>query len=56
MAAAESLMFSAMVLLIELDDDGKPVGYADVFTRIEQAAAHYEKVGLGRDYVRQFIR
>jgi 2,4'-dihydroxyacetophenone dioxygenase len=32
------------------------LGYADVFSRIEQAAAHFEKVGLGRDYVKQFIR
>jgi hypothetical protein len=49
-------LFNIASTLIELDDDGKPVGYADVFTRIEQAAAHFEKVGLGRDYVRQFIR
>lgn len=49
-------LFTISATLIELDDAGKPVGYADVFTRIEQAAAHFEKVGLGRDYVRQFIR
>lgn len=42
--------------LIELDEAGAPKGYADVFTRIEQAAAHFEAVGLGQDYVRQFIR
>lgn len=42
--------------LIELDNCGKAVGYADVFTRIEQAAAHFEKVGLGKDYIRRFIR
>lgn len=42
--------------LIELDEDGKAAGYADVFTRIEQAAAHFEQVGLGKDYVRRFIR
>ncbi len=49
-------LFTVMSALIEMDEQGKPVGYADVFTRIEQAAAHYEKVGLGRDYVKQFIR
>ena len=42
--------------LIELDAAGKPSGYADVFTRIAQAEAHFEAVGLGGDYVRQFIR
>lgn len=42
--------------LIELDENGNTLGYADVFSRIEQAAAHFEKVGLGRDYVKQFIR
>lgn len=42
--------------LVELDEQGNTTGYADVFTRIEQAADHFEKVGLGRDYVRQFIR
>ena len=49
-------LFTISATLIELDDEGKPVGYADVFTRIEQAAAHFERVGLGRDYVKQFIR
>lgn len=42
--------------LIELDDDDRPVGQSNVFTRIEQSAAHFEKVGLGRDYVRRYIR
>lgn len=42
--------------LVELDENGKSTGYADVFTRIEQAAAHFKAVGLGGDYVRKFIR
>lgn len=42
--------------LIELDENGDTRGYADVFTRIEQAADHFENVGLGRDYVKRFIR
>lgn len=42
--------------LIEIDASGKPSGYADVFTRIAQAEAHFEAVGLGADYVRRFIR
>jgi len=31
-------------------------GFEDVFTKIDMCAAHYEKVGLGRDFVRQFVR
>jgi|SRR5882757_224822 len=42
--------------LIWLDDKGESAGYFDVFTFIEMAEAHYEKIGLGRDYVRQFFR
>lgn len=42
--------------LIELDDTGRPTGYADVFTRIEQARSHFENVGLGADYVDRFVR
>jgi quercetin dioxygenase-like cupin family protein len=42
--------------LCELDDDGTIIACADVFSRIDQAAAHFEAAGLGRDYVRRFIR
>jgi 2,4'-dihydroxyacetophenone dioxygenase len=53
----ESLtMFHISATLIELDESGKPSGFADVFTRIQQAAAHYESVGLGADYVKKYIR
>jgi 2,4'-dihydroxyacetophenone dioxygenase len=54
---AESLtMFWITGTLIELDEQGKTLGYADVFTRIEQASKHFAAVGLGADYVRRFIR
>lgn len=39
-----------------LDEAGKPVGYEDVFTKIEAARRHYRAIGLGEDYVKQFIR
>ena len=39
-----------------VDPDSKSTGYDDVFTRREFAAAHYEKVGLGKDYVQQITR
>lgn len=42
--------------LIEMDENGNTTGYADVFTRIEQAARHYEAVGLGADHVKKYIR
>ena len=42
--------------LMYVDPDGKSTGYDDVFTRREIAAAHYEKVGLGKDYVQQMTR
>ena len=49
-------LFNISATLIELDERGNTVGYADVFSRIEQAAEHFERVGLGRDYVRRYIR
>ena len=31
-------------------------GFDDVFTKLEKAKAHYERVGLGASYVDQFVR
>lgn len=42
--------------LIELDETGHTTGFADVFTRIEQASRHFAAVGLGADHVRRYIR
>ena len=42
--------------ITDCDADGNTTGYADVFTRIEAYAKHFEAVGLGRDYVKTFIR
>ena len=39
-----------------VDPWGAPLGYEDVFTKIEMCRKHYEAVGLGADYVEQFIR
>ena len=53
----ESLtMFHITTCLIEVDEVGKPISSADVFTRIDQAARHYESVGLGADYVKRYVR
>jgi len=39
-----------------VDQDGNSTGYDDVFTRIERYREHFEKVGLGADYVKTFMR
>ena len=36
--------------------EGDVVGVEDVFSKIAHCRAHYEKIGLGADYVNQFIR
>lgn len=38
------------------DEHGEVNGYDDVFTKMELAKAHYQKVGLGEDYIKQFLR
>lgn len=39
-----------------VDPFGTPLGYEDVFTKVEHARAHYERIGLGGDHVRKFMR
>ena len=42
--------------MIYLDDEGKQVGYEDVFSKIEMCRRHYAGNGLGADYVDTFVR
>jgi hypothetical protein len=42
--------------MIYLDQAGQQIGYEDVFSKIEMCRRHYGDVGLGADYVDQFIR
>lgn len=49
-------LFQVNGSLIYVDPQGEAQGYEDVFTRIEKARAHYARVGLGEDFVDQFIR
>ena len=49
-------LFHVTGAYIYVDPDGKPLGVEDVFSKLELAKAHYEKVGLGKDYVNRFIR
>ncbi|KAL7957467.1 cupin 2 domain-containing protein [Trichoderma compactum] len=38
---------------IYVDVDGNPVGAEDIYSKIQKTKEHYEKVGLGADYVNQ---
>ena len=49
-------LFTVHGALMYVDPQGNSTGYDDVFTRIEKYRAHFESVGLGADFVRQFMR
>jgi 2,4'-dihydroxyacetophenone dioxygenase len=42
--------------MVYVDEKGNMTGYEDVFTKIEMCRKHYIEVGLGADYIDQFIR
>ena len=42
--------------LLYCDEKGKTIGSTDVFDRVKAARNHFEEVGLGTDFVKQFIR
>lgn len=48
--------FNISGCMIYLDADNKQIGLEDVFTKIDMCRRHYAAVGLGADYVDQFIR
>lgn len=49
-------LFQVNGVMCYVDPWGKQTGFEDVFTKIDMCRAHYEAVGLGADYVDQFIR
>jgi anti-sigma factor ChrR (cupin superfamily) len=49
-------LFNVSGCMYYVDPQGVNTGFEDVFTKIDLCAAHYEQVGLGREFVRQFIR
>lgn len=49
-------LFHVSGAYIYVDPFGTPLGVEDVFTKAAAAKAHYEKIGLGADYVNQFMR
>lgn len=48
--------FQVNGVMLYVDPFGKTMGYEDVFTKIDMCRKHYAEVGLGADYVDQFIR
>ena len=49
-------LFHVRGTLIYMDEARKPIGYDDVHTKIRLACEHFERTGLGADFVNQFIR
>jgi 2,4'-dihydroxyacetophenone dioxygenase len=48
--------FQVNGVMCYVDPWGQPVGYEDVFTKIDMCRKHFAEVGLGADFVDQFIR
>ncbi len=48
--------FQVNGIMYYVDPWGKPLGYEDVFTKIDLCRAHFEAVGLGAAFADQFIR
>jgi 2,4'-dihydroxyacetophenone dioxygenase len=49
-------LFHVSGALIYLDENHKTTGFDDVHVKIEMCQRHFAKVGLGADYVKQFVR
>jgi len=49
-------LFTVHGSLMYVDPQGNATGYDDVFTRIDKYREHFARVGLGEDYVKQFMR
>jgi hypothetical protein len=48
-------VFHVTGALIYITPDGTPIGYDDVFTRLEKTRAHFEAVGLDDGYLNQLV-
>lgn len=49
-------LFHATGSYVYIDQEGRAIGYEDVFTKIEHCRRHYAEIGLGADFVRRFMR
>lgn len=47
--------FNISGAMIYMDEDGRQIGYEDVYTNIEMCRAHYGANGLGAGFVDQFV-
>ncbi len=50
------VQFNVTGPLIWLDEEGEPTGHFDVFDYIRLCKEHYEKVGIGADYIETLFR
>lgn len=48
--------FNISGAMIYLDEEGRQIGYEDVFSKIDMCRKHYSECGLGEGYVEQFVR
>ncbi|WP_299949463.1 2,4'-dihydroxyacetophenone dioxygenase family protein [uncultured Ruegeria sp.] len=48
--------FQVNGIMSYVDPWGQPTGYEDVFSKIDMCRKHYHEVGLGAEFVDQFIR
>lgn len=48
--------FHVSAALIYCDETGRPCGYDDVHTKIKMCRKHFAEIGLGADFVSQFVR
>jgi len=49
-------LFHVCGALVYYDESGQPLGHDDVHTKIEMCRRHFAEVGLGADFVMQFVR
>ena len=49
-------LFNIHGAMVYVDALGQPTGYEDVFSKLAMCRKHYAAVGLGEDYVQQFVR
>ena len=48
--------FNITGCMVYMDGENRQIGYEDVFTKIDMCRKHYAEVGLGADFLDQFIR
>lgn len=49
-------LFHVTGAYIYITEDGEAIATEDVFSKLDLARKHYEEVGLGANFVDQFIR